>query len=188
MANQISASPFGEVLKNFNLFIESFGYAGNVAELQPPALTLKTEEHRNGGMDAPVDLDMGMEKLECSFTVNSHDPLALSALGQTLKRISLTFRGAVENYEGGVKAVVIKATGKCIKYEPDAWKAGEKPGNKYTYNLTYYHHTIGGIPVHVIDIPNMVRMIGGIDQLKAQRDAILNGTSVAAVARNIIGI
>ena len=41
------------LLKNINLFIDGRGYAGKVDEFDPPKLTIKTEEFRAGGMDAP---------------------------------------------------------------------------------------------------------------------------------------
>ena len=56
-----------KILKNFNLFVDGRGYAGRAEEVTPPKLTIKTEEIRNGGMDAPISVDLGMEKLECQF-------------------------------------------------------------------------------------------------------------------------
>ena len=38
--------------------------------------------------------------------------------------------------------------------------------------LRYYKLTHGGDVVHEIDIPNMVRTIGGVDQLSAVRSAL----------------
>lgn len=52
-----------DILKNFNLFVDGRGYAGNVSEYTPPNLAVQTEDHRAGGMDAPIALDMGMEGL-----------------------------------------------------------------------------------------------------------------------------
>ena len=51
-----------DILKNMSLFVDGRGYAGNVDELNLPKLALKTEEFRGGGMDAPIEIDMGMEK------------------------------------------------------------------------------------------------------------------------------
>ncbi|SMG63879.1 Phage major tail tube protein, partial [methanotrophic bacterial endosymbiont of Bathymodiolus sp.] len=56
-----------DILKNMALFVDGRGFAGNVEELTLPKLTLKTEEFRNGGMDAPIEVEMGMEKLESEF-------------------------------------------------------------------------------------------------------------------------
>jgi P2 family phage contractile tail tube protein len=180
-------STASSILKNFALFIEGFGYSGNLDELQLPALKIKTEEYRAGGMDAPIDLDMGMEKLEASFTLSKFDTWAMSALGQNVKNVSMTARGALEDLDGTVHEVVVKMTGKCTASEPDAWKAGSLPKHKFTYSLIYYHYAVDGAPVHIIDIPSMVRIIGGVDQLAAQRSALQMGGSISATLRNIIG-
>ena len=62
------------VLKNMNLFVDGRGYAGRVDEIKLPKLTLKTEEHRAGGMDIPVELELGMDKLEAELTISDFDP------------------------------------------------------------------------------------------------------------------
>jgi P2 family phage contractile tail tube protein len=62
-----------KILKNFNLFIDGRGYVGKVEEVNPPKLNIKTEEFRAGGMDSPVMVDMGVEKLEGSFTLLEYD-------------------------------------------------------------------------------------------------------------------
>jgi P2 family phage contractile tail tube protein len=176
------------ILKNFNLFIEGFGYAGNIDELQLPALKLKAEDHRAGGMDAPIKIDLGMEALETTFSLTKLDSLAQSMLGQTLKKISLTFRGATQDDNGTVHQTVVKCTGKCTSYEPDAWKAGEIPKYKYTIACSYYHHANDGFPVHIIDVVNCIRIIGGIDQLSGMRDAIGLNQGIVPTLRNVIGI
>jgi P2 family phage contractile tail tube protein len=70
-----------DVLKNMSLFVDGRGYAGNIEELNLPKLTMKTEEFRAGGMDAPVEVDMGMEKLECDFTLTRFDKDLLKLFG-----------------------------------------------------------------------------------------------------------
>ena len=59
-----------EVLYNTNLFVDGISLQGDVPSLTLPKLTLKTDEYRAGGMDAAVELDMGMEKLEAGFLTN----------------------------------------------------------------------------------------------------------------------
>ncbi len=53
-----------KILRNFNVFVDGRGYAGKIEEITLPKLTIKTEEYRAGGMDIPISIDMGMEKLE----------------------------------------------------------------------------------------------------------------------------
>ncbi|GHT98386.1 hypothetical protein FACS1894126_3800 [Alphaproteobacteria bacterium] len=60
-----------KILKNFNVFVDGRGYAGRVEEVSLPKLSLKTDEFLAGGMDAPIEIDLGMEKLEADLTPNS---------------------------------------------------------------------------------------------------------------------
>lgn len=154
-------------LKNFNLFADSTGFAGYVSEFQPPALTLKTDEHRAGGMDAPVDLDMGMEKLEATGTLTGYEPEMMRQFGKA--DANFTARGNLVTHGGEETAVEIKMTGLIKSQESDAWQPGEKSNQKFTIGLTYYKYTQGGRVIHEIDIPNMKRVINGTDQLATAR-------------------
>ncbi|AHF89512.1 hypothetical protein OPIT5_03745 [Opitutaceae bacterium TAV5] len=157
------------ILKNFNLFVESVGYAGNIDEMQLPNLTLKTEEYRAAGMDAPLDIDQGMEKLEASGTLSKVDEGILATFG---KSINLTARGALQSLGDTVTAVEVKMTGLVKAHEHGAWKPGEKATVKFTATLSYYKYTQGGRVVHEIDVPNMKRIVNGVDQLAEQRRAL----------------
>lgn len=53
-----------ETFVNFNLFVDGTTFASAATSVTPPKLKIKTDEHRGGGMDAPVKMDMGMEALE----------------------------------------------------------------------------------------------------------------------------
>lgn len=159
-----------DILKNFNFFIDQIGYAGNIDEINPPKCTIKTEEYRAGGMDAGVELDMGMEKLEASGTLSKIDDTVLKYFAK--QGVNFTARGAVQSFGGTVTAVEVKMTGMIKENDPGTWKAGDKGGLKFTIALTYYKYTKGGAVLHEIDIPNMKRIIGGTDQLAEQRKAL----------------
>ncbi len=159
-----------DLFKNMNLFVDGRGYAGNVEELTPPKLTMKTEEFRNGGMDAPVEVEMGMEKLEASFSLTKYDSSILAmwglAPGQTKP---LTFRGSLAGEDGVEKPVVIQLQGMLKEIDPGSWKPGERATLKGMVAVRYYKQTINGQVVHEIDVPNMIRVINGVDQLALTR-------------------
>lgn len=162
-----------DILKNMALFVDGRGYAGNVEELTLPKLTMKTEEFRNGGMDAPIEIEMGMEKLECEFTLTRFDKEVLKLFGLAPgKAIPLTIRGAIVSDSGNQLAVVVNLQGILKEMDPGNWKPGEKATLKATIALRYYKLTHDGETVHEIDVPNMVRIIGGEDQLAVTRSAL----------------
>lgn len=166
-------SAAAQILKNFNLYVDGRGYAGNVDEVQLPALTVVEEDYRAGGMDAPVALDMGMEKLEATFKTSKFDRDLLTKWGITSgTRVALTLRGALESLDGSVKPVVVKLYGAIHGLEFDAITPGAKAGLSFRMAATYYSHAIADETLHEIDVLNMKRIIGGVDRLAEIRAAI----------------
>lgn len=162
-----------EVLKNFNVFVDGRGFAGVAEEVTPPKLALKMEEHRAGGLDAPIDIEMGMEKLTLEFTLAQYDKNVLKLWGLTAGSVvPLTLRGALEAGDGTVTAVVVNLRGQIVEIDEGTWKAGEKSQMKCTVSCRYYKRTQGGEVLHEIDVENMVRIVGGVDQLAALRGTI----------------
>lgn len=162
-----------EYLRAMNLFVDGKGYAGQVENVEPPKLTLKTEDYRGGAMDAPVEIDLGMEKLSCSFTINKYDPVLFALWGLAPgNMVNITLRGAMDDGSGKIKAVLINLTGSWKELDMGSWKAGDKSGLKIQVALKYYALAIDGKPVVLIDIPNMKRVVGGKDMLADVRKAI----------------
>lgn len=162
-----------KVLKDVSLFIDGKGYAGNVEEFEPPKLAVKTEEHRAGGMDVPLEIDMGMEKLEATVSLSNADRDALKMFGLapgTL--VPLTLRGSQEDELGDAESVVHTLRGKLKEVDWGTWKSGEKAPCKLMVALRYYKLEIGGETIHEIDAENMKRVINGVDQLEKRRAAL----------------
>lgn len=160
-------------LKNFNLFVDGRGYAGVVDEITPPKLSIKTDEHRAGGMDVPVELDMGMEAMTMDFTLSQYDADVLKNFGvNNGATLPMTMRGALQAEGGAVIPVIINARGMIKMVDDGTWKAGEKTQLKITAALRYYKRTIGGAVLHEIDVENMTRVINGVDQMADLRNAI----------------
>ena len=131
-----------KILKNFNLFVDGRGYAGKADEVTPPKLTIKTEDFRGGGMDVPAAVDMGMEKLEGSFSIVEYDP------------------------------EVLKQFGMFTEVDMGNFKAGDLATLKCSIACRYYSLDIGGQKVIEIDVDNMVRNINGKDVLADIRSAL----------------
>lgn len=162
-----------QILKNFQLFVDGRGYAGNCEEFQPPELAIATEDFRSGGMDAPIKLDMGMEALEATFKLSEFSEDVLKQFGIVNGgNVPLVVRGALQDLDGTVKPTAFWMRGSITNVAPDAMAPGSKPSIQFTVSLTYYRHEINGTKVHEIDIPNMVRMVNGVDVLAQTRAAI----------------
>lgn len=160
------------VLKNFSLFVDGRGLAGTIQTLTLPTLTVQMEEFRGGGMDAPVDLDMGMEKLEGTFELAEYSPDVIALFGLAGADKQLTARGAMRRDGDPAVPVVVNMTGVIKELDPGDWSAGEMSTGTFGYSLRYFKLTVGGRELVEIDKVNMIRRIDGVDQLETIRTAI----------------
>ena len=161
-----------KILKNFNLFIDGRGYAGKVEEVNLPKLGIKTEEFRAGGLDAPVFVDMGMEKIETSFTLLEYDKDVLKQFGLVSgNAVQITLRGAIQD-DTTVSAVIVKLRGMYTEMDMGKLAAGDKATLQCTLACRYYSLEIAGEQLIEIDVDNMTRVIGGVDKLVDIRKAL----------------
>lgn len=161
-------SAASHILKFYQLFIDGKGYAAEAEEVQPPNLALLMEEFRGGGMDAAIDVDMGMEKLTASFNLTSASKDALARFGLA-GETGFTLRGSVESLDGTKEPIVQQWRGKISSVEPATWQGGQKVGWSYNLSLSYYRYEQGGRVIHEIDVLNMIRIVDGVDQLEEHR-------------------
>ena len=160
-------------IKNFTLFNEGLSYLGEVDEVTLPKLTRKTEEFRGGGMNGPVAADMGLEALNMEFTVGMdvrvYRQFGISKVDGALIR----FVGAWQREDSDqVTAAEVVARGRYTELDPGTAKAGEDAPLKVMANLSYYKLTVDGQIEVEIDLMNFVEVVGGVDRLAEQRNAL----------------
>jgi P2 family phage contractile tail tube protein len=161
-----------KVIKNMNMIMDGRGYAGLVDEVTLPELTIVTEEHRAGGMDAPIPLDMGMEQLEMSFISAEHSPNIYGMFGhQNQNVVPLTFRAAMVD-DTDVWPYILKVTGLITGLSGGTVQNGQKSPLEVTMGLRFYNLVINEEELVYIDVPNMIRRIQGVDHLQLQREAL----------------
>lgn len=162
-----------DILKNFNLFVDGRGFAGNIGEYTPPNPSILTEEFRAGGMDGPIALDMGQELMETSFNLRAYDADVLALWGVAPGNlIQVTARGALESVDGTVKPVVHNMRVMIKAPDRGTWSPGQTTTLGIAATVEYFKETINGVLICEIDIPNMIRNVGGTDRLADIRTAI----------------
>lgn len=163
-----------KLLKNFNLFVDGRGYAGLIEELTLPKLTMKMEEYQGAGMFAPVEIEMGMEKLEMDMTLAEVNPRIMKLFGLSNgDEFEFTIRG-VQRGNGLPQSVVIHTRGIFKEFDFDAWKASEKSTIKCSIACSSYEMRIDGIVIMNINPITMTREVDGVNQL--------------AIAKQILGM
>jgi hypothetical protein len=160
-------------LKNFNLIVQNFGHAGLCAEVTLPDLTIKTDEIRNGGMDVPIEDDMGQEKMEIKWKLQENMSSMFRLWGlQDGSQVRLLFRGAASDGSKNVDSFEIEAHGKLMSIGQGSVKSGEPNEQECTLACRFLRITNNGSELVKIDALGMKRIVGGVDQLAAIRNAI----------------
>ncbi|QPC44639.1 phage major tail tube protein [Kaustia mangrovi] len=161
------------VLRNCTLFVDGIGLHGAVTTITLPKLTEKVEEHRGGGMDGPIDMALGLEKLEAGLEIADYDPRVLGLWGLAPGVVKpFTARGHLVGEDGEDRSAEINMRGRLREADPGDWKPGERALLKGMIGLRYYKLTIGDELIHEIDLLAGIRTVNGTDQNVAMRRAL----------------
>jgi uncharacterized protein len=161
-------------LKNFNLFVDGVSFVGLVPEVTLPKLSRKTEDYRAGGMNGPVETDLGMDKLEMKWTAGGYVESLLSQWSnQTVGGVLLRFAGALQaDDSAGITSLEVVMRGKHKELDFGKAESGGKTEIQVSSSLSYYKLSLNGIPVIEIDFVNMIEIVGGVDLMADVRTAI----------------
>lgn len=161
-------------LKLFNIFNDGHSYLGQGTELTLPKLSRKMEEYRGGGMSGPVDIDLGMEKLELEHTYGGFMRQIFEQFGLSkVDGVQLRFAGAYQRDDSdAVDAVEVVVRGRHKEIDPGSAKAGDDTEFKVSSSLSYYKLSLNGVVLVEIDLVNLIENVKGEDRLAAQRKAI----------------
>ena len=167
-----------KILKNFALFIDGFGFAGNVESAQLPTVEIMKEDYRAGGMEGSIAIDMGLNALEASWKLHSFDENALSTwgLGEGY-RVDVILRGALESLDGSVTPIEAYMQGTIRSVAPSEFTAGGKASLDFVMDVRIYRYLSGGSLIYDIDVINNKRVIRGLDVNKDINSALGNAPS-----------
>lgn len=158
-----------QIVRGLNVFVDGRSHAGVLEKAKLPVIELETEEHRGGGMDLSVDVETGMKPLRAELTFSKLDPLNYGLLNLSNNgQVNFTLRGSLDQ-DGRRVPVVLVMQGSWTKIDTGDWQVGKKINKTAALSLRYYALTIDGVPVVLIDVLNMKRIIGGVDQLSDHR-------------------
>jgi len=162
------------ILKQFNAYNEGNSLMGIAEELSLPKLSRKFEAFQGGGMPAPVDVDLGNEKIELDWTCGGFYSEVVKQYGSAKAGGALLrFAGAYQRDDtGDVQAVEIVVRGRHQEIDFGNAKVGDKSTTKVKTSCSYYKLTVDGTVLVEIDALAMVFNVNGTDMLAAQRKAI----------------
>jgi len=159
-----------DVLRDAVAFVDGELYAGEIEQVSLPELQIQTEEMRAGGLDAPIEIDMGMEAMRASLQFKSVPKEVMQLFGKG--DIDVKIRGALVSHDGDTRGATARLRGRFVDHNPGDWQSGQQASFEATMACHFYELEIGGEQVHKIDVENMVRIVNGEDQLEGIREAL----------------
>jgi len=159
-----------DLLKYHSVFIAGL-HLGSVKEYTPPVPSVALEDYRTGAMDAPIKVDVGMEALGAELKLGAYELEAYNKVG-AFAEVEVSVRGAIERIDGTTIAVVHTMTGRLSTGNRGTWAAGALPEGTIGIAASYFKEEVDGEVVTEIDIPNMIRIINGVDQMEEVRNAL----------------
>ncbi|MEL6477614.1 MAG: phage major tail tube protein [Pseudomonadota bacterium] len=161
---------FPRTIRNFNAWLDGVSYFGKVKTGTMPELALATQSFRGGGMDAPIDIDMGQEAMTAELVFAEHAPELLGKWG-TVQRIVL--RAAAQG-ETDFEADQLTFTlgGRITRQAPAQFGAGSDVDLTLAMNVRTYRIEHGSNVKVDIDIEAGKRLIDGVDQIASTRAAL----------------
>lgn len=161
-------------LKNFNLFGDGNNWQGQIPTLTLPELGRQMEEYRGGGMDGPVEIDMGQNLIEMQWTAAGMIAEIFNDYGTPIHDANLLrFTGSYESDETGeVTATEVTVRGRHKTIAMGDAEAGGQNQIQTTTTCSYYKLVVGGVELIEIDLPGMVFKVRGVDRMAARRTAL----------------
>jgi P2 family phage contractile tail tube protein len=161
-------------LKDFNLFGDGNNWQGQVPTLTLPELARNMEEYRGGGMDGPVEIDMGQNLITLQWTAGGLIAEVFNEYGTPIHDANLLrFNGSYESDETGeVIPVEIVVRGRHKTIAMGDAEGGSNNQVQTTTTCSYYKLTVNGQEIIEMDLPGMVFRVRGQDRLAERRQAL----------------
>ncbi|MDC8802552.1 phage major tail tube protein [Halomonas pacifica] len=163
-----------KILKDFNLFGDGNNWQGQIPNLTIPELSRRMVEYDGGGMDGPVEVDMGQELVTFEWTAGGLIAEIFGTYGSPIHDATmLRFAGSYESDEDGqVVPVEIVVRGRHKTIGMGEASKGDANTQSITTTCSYYKLVINGQTVIEIDIPGHVFLVNGEDRLAQRRQAL----------------
>lgn len=156
----------------FDLYINGQTYLGQVEELTPPKLTLKTEDYQGAGMIGSVAPMMGFDSgaLDMDVTFGGLMAELVKEWGGTIDSTQLRFAGSYyDDSTGQDVACEIQTRGRFTEMDWGTAKQGDNTQHKTPLKNTYYKLTVNNETLMEIDLLNMIWIVAGKDRLAQHR-------------------
>ncbi len=152
------------ILRNCIVHVDGRPKLGEMEECRLPVPEINLDEYRAGGFDAPIDIDLGMKKLDVEYTLFSVDPASMTLFGlYPGNLVPLDIYGHLVGESGASRRVWAHMDCMLIKCDLGTWTPGKRAMLKVHANVRFMQLMHGNQEIYYIDIVNGIRRINGVD-------------------------
>lgn len=162
-----------DLLRATTSFVDGYKIVGSTL-VKLPKVKLKTEKQYLGGSDGEGEFAYGMQGMDAGIkSAAMQERLhSMTALAPGIRK-TFQFNGAtVGETDGVVKSIRARMTGFIADDDAGDWKHGDKSEWDFRIVVKTYKLTIDSRVIYDIDPENFIRIINGVDQLAAMRQAL----------------
>lgn len=159
------------ILKNNTLFVNKESKIGQTEEITLPAIEVKTEEMRNGGMIKPREVSFGFNTLTASFSLSGIDPAMFSLFGIAVgKEVPIIAYGYLQDEDGKSHAVRCEMTCMPKKLDMGGWKSGDPSPMASEFAVHAYRLFMDDVEIAAIS--DFEAVFGGVNVTPGASDAL----------------
>ncbi len=151
-------------------------FAGQAKTFKVPDVSEKLEEHQGAGMIGPIELKMGLEKLEASLVLTDYNAVCLREVGIVNGTSTwVTLRASIENDQDPDLAIPVEHVMLCNVSKSELGDFEQGGVMEVTITLSsikQYSHKIDNKEVQFVDIPNEIWRVNGFDRYAKHRTNI----------------
>lgn len=159
------------LLGDFEVYVEGFGFAGLISGVTPPELTWMGDDYVGGGLMGKRKIGLILDAMTSTLKSQAMLPDLMATWGlKPGSVVSYKIMGSLIVPGSSEVPLKIKMSGYPFKMKRDEFVPGKVAGSEYTVeDITYYEETVDGTQVWEIDIVNMILKNRGVDQMVDRR-------------------
>ncbi len=149
-------------------------FMGECKTFTRPTLEMEGEDHRGGGMIAPVKIFNGLAALEVEHVYGGEIPALNATFAEhAVDATQLRFTGAYQREGSGeYDRVEITVRGRTYGIDAGGDEVGGDTEVTYKTACVYYKQTRNGRVEFEIDIMNKVFIVNGVDRMAQERSIL----------------
>lgn len=162
---------FPRHIRDFNAFLDGFGYLGIAQKATLPAVKINTAQFRGAGMEGPRAVDMGLDAMTADITFAEYVPRLFDLLGTI---VTFTLRpGERSREDGESRPYIFTMDGLITAPSFDGLESGKESMMKVHMEVDRLRVSVDGVAKwDLSNSPGAPRIVNGIDQLAGIRAAM----------------